>query len=180
MSRVALIVVGACVVLSFALVIAEDEPSYLGMAGCKSCHKGKKTGNQYKSWSEGPHARTYTQLANEESKKIAKKAGVEGDPQKADKCLKCHITAFGVAEARLSSKYKKEEGVTCEACHGPGSGYKKIHYKEGKEEASKKAAFVAKPDEKSCKVCHNPESPTYKEFKYDEKVKAIAHPVPKK
>jgi hypothetical protein len=187
MSRRALVllaVFGLCVALSIALVLADDEeksePKYLGMKGCKTCHKMKKVGNQYNKWKNGPHAKTYTQLAGEESKKIAKEAGVTGDPQEADECLKCHITAFGVEEGRLSKNYKKEEGVTCEACHGPGSDYKGSHKKKGKQEDAKKAGFVAKPDEESCKKCHNKESPTYKEFKYDEKVKEIAHSMPGK
>ena len=180
MSRMALVLLGFCVVLSVALVMADEEPQYLGVAGCKTCHKSKKKGDQYGIWSKGPHAKTYTELGEEKGKEVAKKAGVEGDPQKEEKCLKCHVTAYGVAKERLSSKFKIEEGVTCEACHGPGSGYKKPHYKEGKEEDAKKAGFIAKPDEKSCKKCHNEESPTYKEFKFDEKFKKIAHPVPEK
>ena len=51
MGRIMLLVLGACVVLSVALVLAqdkpeekpaEDKPSYLGMAGWKSCQKNKK------------------------------------------------------------------------------------------------------------------------------------------
>lgn len=177
MSRVMLALLGLCVVFSVVLVMADEEPNYLGVSGCKICHKGEKKGDQFGIWSKGPHAKTYTQLAEEHSKEIAKKAGVEGDPQKAEKCLKCHVTAYGVPKERLDKKYSAEEGITCEACHGPGSGYKKSHIKD--KEGAEKAGFVAKPDAESCKKCHNEESPTYKEFNYEEKVKKIAHPRPK-
>ena len=33
--------------------------------------------------------------------------------------------------------------------------------------------------EKECVKCHNEESPTYKKFVFAEKVKMVAHPVPK-
>jgi hypothetical protein len=34
------------------------------------------------------------------------------------------------------------------------------------------------PDEKTCKTCHNEESPTFAGFEYEEMVKKIAHPIP--
>jgi hypothetical protein len=34
------------------------------------------------------------------------------------------------------------------------------------------------PTEEVCKTCHNEESPTYRPFNYEEKVKVIAHPDP--
>ena len=51
MSRMALVLLGFCVVLSVALVMADEEPQYLGVAGCKTCHKSKKKGDQYGIWS---------------------------------------------------------------------------------------------------------------------------------
>jgi len=178
MSRLLFAVLSICVVFSMAIVIAADEGSYIGFAKCKGCHKSSKVGNQTAAWEKGPHAGTYTQLASDESKEIAKKAGVEGDPQKSEKCLKCHITAYGVADERKADTLTMEEGISCEACHGAGSKYKTLHIK--KKDAAKEAGFIVKPTEESCKKCHNPESPTYKEFKYEEKLKKIAHPKPAK
>ena len=34
------------------------------------------------------------------------------------------------------------------------------------------------PNEETCIGCHNEESPTYKEFKFDEYSEQIAHPIP--
>ena len=39
---------------------------------------------------------------------------------------------------------------------------------------------LMQPTEAVCKTCHNADSPTYKEFKYEEAVKKVAHPLPKK
>jgi hypothetical protein len=178
MKKIALLLAVAVAVfsLSVVLVTAEDESQYVGVSACKSCHKAEKRGDQYTKWSEGPHAKTWTELAEEKSKEIAKEKGIE-DAQKAEECLKCHATAYGLADERKGSKYDIEDGVTCEACHGPGSGYKTVHIKD--KDAAKEAGFVAKPDAEVCKKCHNEESPTYKEFNFEEKVKEIAHPIPK-
>lgn len=178
MSRGVVVLVAVCIALSVALALAGGDKQYIGVAKCKMCHKKAKVGNQYGKWSKGPHAKTYTELAEPKSKEIAKKAGVKGDPQKAPKCLKCHVSAYGLAKERYGKKYTQEEGVSCEACHGAASGYKTSHIK--KKAAAKKAGLIVSPDEASCKKCHNPESPTYKKFNFKEKKKKIAHPMPKK
>ena len=52
---------------------AVPEFQYVGVAGCKTCHKSAKSGEQLKKWQEGPHAGAYATLATEESAAIAKK-----------------------------------------------------------------------------------------------------------
>jgi len=154
----------------------EAKPKYLGMSKCKTCHKGEKRGDQYKIWALSDHAKAYSDLATDKSKELAKKQEIE-DPQKSEKCLKCHTTGYGEAKERFEDSFKIEEGVSCEACHGAASEYIKIHAKD-KEEAKKKG-LIAKPGEELCKKCHNTDSPTYKEFKFDEAKKKIEHPIPK-
>ena len=39
---------------------------------------------------------------------------------------------------------------------------------------------LIEPNEAVCKTCHNPESPTYKEFNFAEKWKMIDHSMPAK
>ena len=79
-----------------------------------------------------------------------------------------------VAEGKKG--YSVEEGVGCEACHGPGSLYKSRKIMKDKE-ASMKVGLII-PDEKTCIKCHNEESPTFKEFKYAEMLEKVAHPYP--
>jgi hypothetical protein len=49
-----------------------------------------------------------------------------------------------------------------------------------KDKVKAQSLGLVTPDEAVCKTCHNPESPTYKEFKFEEYRAKIAHPVPKK
>jgi Zn finger protein HypA/HybF involved in hydrogenase expression len=148
---------------------------YVGATVCKPCHNLPKTGKQFDMWMSKPHAQAYKTLANEQSIALAKKMKI-ADAQKSEKCLKCHITAFGVPDSLLGEKYSVDEGVTCEACHGPGEKYKSMKIMKDKELALKNG--LIEPTEELCVTCHNEESPTYKPFKYAEKVKAIDHSYP--
>ncbi|RQV96719.1 MAG: cytochrome C554 [Calditrichaeota bacterium] len=156
----------------------DKEFSYTGVAKCKMCHSKDKTGNQYAIWQKDKHSKAYETLASEESKKIAKEKGI-ADAQKAPECLKCHVTAYGVDAKLLDKKFKIEDGVGCESCHGPGSGYysnkvmKDIY--AGKLDGA--TVGLIEPDEKLCVTCHNAESPTFKGFDYKKFSAQIAHPV---
>jgi hypothetical protein len=157
---------------------AAPKAQYVGAETCaKFCHKTAKQGEQLKIWQESAHAKAYETLGTDAAKAIAKKQGID-DPQKSDKCLKCHTTAYGASADQLASTYSIEEGIGCERCHGPGSNYKKMGIMKDKEKAI--AAGLIIPDEKVCVQCHNENSPTHKVFKYDEYFKKIAHMIPKK
>lgn len=161
---------------------AEKEFKYVGVKKCKMCHKSKRRGDQYGMWLERGHAKAYTVLASEESKKVAEEAGVEGDPQQAKECLVCHVVAFDAPAEKKESTLTLEEGVSCEACHGPGSEYKgmKVMKQITAGEVNGADYGLVEPTEELCKTCHNPKSPTYKEFVFEEAVKQIAHPIPDK
>jgi nitrate/TMAO reductase-like tetraheme cytochrome c subunit len=129
-----------------------QEATYVGVAKCKICHS-----KQHKVWIGSKHATAFESLKPAEQK----------DP----KCLGCHVTGY-----RQTSQVMPEmAGIQCEACHGPGSLYIKIHPKKDKEGA-KKAGMIAKPDPESCKSCHNPDSPTFKGFDYVTAWEPIKHP----
>lgn len=152
-----------------------------GKATCKSCHLSKKSGAQYKIWEAGPHAKAFETLQSDKAEEVGKKLGVD-NPAASDKCLKCHVTAFGVEDDLKGPKFSSEEGVACEACHGPGSGYKSRKVmKDLYAGTLDPAAYgLIKPvTEKVCVRCHNKESPTYEKFVFEEKFAKIEHPVPK-
>jgi len=167
-------------IFSFTLSFAADA-QYIGAAKCKMCHVSKKSGEQYVIWQNSAHAKAYATLATEEAKAVAKKAGVEGDPQKAAACLKCHVTGFEAPASAKAAGFDQTEGVGCESCHGPGSLYKSMSVMKALAAGTQDAKAVAflKGDEATCKKCHNESSPTYKPFTFAEKLKVIAHPVPK-
>jgi len=150
-------------------------PQYIGAKGCASCHKSKATGNQYASWEATAHARAYQTLGTPAAAELAKKLGIDSDPQTVPRCLACHTTAAGVLKGRLAESFDVAEGVQCEACHGPGSEYSKIQHMIKHETALQVGLEV--PNAKTCTKCHNEESPTFKGFDYTSALKKIAHPL---
>jgi hypothetical protein len=175
--KLTLMVAALALILAAAAVAADAE--FEGVDGCKMCHKKDKSGDQYGKWLEGPHAGAYEALASDAAKAIATEKGL-GNPQEAAECLKCHVTAAGVDPARLGSKYKVEDGVGCESCHGPGSEYKSMKVMKAITAGETDAASVGlvKPTAETCTGCHNEESPTFKGFDFAEYSKKIDHSIP--
>lgn len=160
-------------VMIFA-VSAFGQNKYIGMKGC-TCHKLEKNGNQVKIWEGSDHAKAYKTLLTDKANEIAKKKGLSKPAAESPECLKCHIAGYGKPQDKT---YKIDEGVQCESCHGAASAYKTIHSKpENKEKA--KAAGLVIGDEKTCKECHNSDSPTFKGFNFKEAMAKIAHPLKK-
>jgi hypothetical protein len=158
------------------------EFKYVGVAGCKMCHTTPASGAAHKIWMESKHAKAFEVLATPAALEIAKAKGI-ADPQKADACLKCHVTAHSVPATRLETTFKPHvDGIGCESCHGPGSGYKSMTVMKALNAGTTKPEDVGllKPTEKTCVACHNAESPTFKEFKFTEYYAKIAHPTPVK
>lgn len=155
---------------------AKVEGKYVGAETCKNCHKSKEMGEGYTKWKDSKHAKAFDTLAGDEAKKIAKEKGID-DPQKSEKCVKCHVTAYGVNAAQLGPKFDSKQGVQCETCHGPGEKHVKARMM-AEEGEGVKPGEIGRPDEKTCTGCHNQESPKYKEFKFDERKKQIEHPIP--
>jgi len=158
---------------------AKAEHMYIGATKCKMCHNSAKKGEIYDKWLETSHAKAFEVLASEDALKIAAEKDIE-DPQKADDCLKCHVTGHGAAAELLDKKYDATEGVTCESCHGPGGDYWKNKVMKAITAGEQDGAEVGlvMPDEKTCVGCHNEESPTFTEFKFDEMYAKIEHRVP--
>lgn len=152
---------------------------YEGTQVCGTCHKTEKQGQQLKIWQESKHANAFKTLLTEEANKLSGDVKAVENP----KCLKCHASGHDVADKKLlGPKFKIEDGVQCETCHGPGSAYKTLKVMKDRNEAVKNGLVVWKDNEeieKYCKTCHNPESPTYKEFNFAEMWPKIAHKVPK-
>ncbi|NPA68143.1 MAG: cytochrome C554 [Chlorobi bacterium] len=134
---------------------------YIGASKCKMCHNKAAKGEQYNKWLSGPHSKAMQSL--------------KGDEVNNPECLKCHSTA-GAADPGLIAGITKEEGVSCESCHGPGSAYKSMSVMKDHELSIKNGLIM--PTEAVCKKCHNEESPNYKGFNFEEYYAKIAHPNP--
>ena len=173
---VALAIVGGLMTGLVSDAVAGHE--LIGAPKCKMCHKAK-TGDQWKIWTESAHAGAFTTLGSDESKAIATEMGL-GDPQTEEACLKCHTTQGFLGRdvvVNAKGKYKDDEGVGCEACHGLGSDYKSKKVMSDPE-AAKAAGLVMPKSEEFCVKCHNEESPTFKAFDFAANWEKIEHPVP--
>ncbi|MEX2519133.1 MAG: multiheme c-type cytochrome [Paracoccaceae bacterium] len=100
--------------------------------GASTCHAAAEpwpnssvSQKEYLIWKEkDPHARSYDALGSARAKAIARRLGV-GEPTSTAKCLGCH--ALNLPADRREDTFDITEGVTCESCHGPASGWLGVH-----------------------------------------------------
>lgn len=156
---------------------------YIGAAKCKNCHNIADNGNQHEAWTKSKHAEAFKTLGSDAAKKLAAEKKIE-DAQKADACLKCHVTGFGLEADQFDKKFDKTAGVQCETCHGPGEAHMKARLaaaatEENADPKVRKAVpdgeILIKTGPELCLSCHNADSPSFKNFCYPERLKAIAH-----
>jgi len=151
-----------------------QEFTYIGAAKCKICHKTEKQGQQYPIWEAGKHSKSFQALSSEKTTEVAQAAGVPNPPENPE-CLKCHSPLFEKAPEL------KEEGVTCEACHGPGSGYKKMSIMKDHAESVKNGLVeYSGPEDikKKCLTCHENAHGTA--FDFEASWKKVKHDRPEK
>jgi hypothetical protein len=130
----------------------------------------------YKSWKKTKTANSFEVL--KPGVKAEVKAKLKFDPQKDytkdAKCLECHTTGFGLpggykipepGDSKSAKQAKDNAGITCEACHGPGSRYvpvlKTVMKKKRKytqDELCQLGQF--KVGARVCVTCHNLRNPT--------------------
>jgi len=157
---------------------SQEKYKYIGVEKCaKLCHRGETKGSQLEIWENSKHSKSFVTLATPYAKTILKSLGDEGEPQKSEKCLQCHTTGFGLDKSNFDNTFKIEEGVTCEACHGPGSVYRSLSIMKDREKFLANGGII--PTEKECLKCHNNMAHVVYEFNFDERFKKIAHPIPK-
>ena len=180
-------------ILTVGMVYAQPATAeYVGSKKCKICHSKEEVGSQYSIWENGPHANSMETLKTDAAKAIAKKMGLKVAADQAPECLVCHVTGWGsksgyqLAVDPLDKKAVKVNedlsSVGCESCHGAGSEYKSKKTKAAIADGSitRESVNLLTITEKSCTVCHNKKSPTYKAFDYAVRVKEVAHPAPGK
>ncbi|MBT3231665.1 MAG: cytochrome C554 [Calditrichaeota bacterium] len=166
------------VALLFAVGVAftgDGAHKFVGTKKCKMCHQKAKKGEIFEKWAASAHAKAYHTLGEAAAKEIYTKLGKEGNPQEDPACLKCHVAGYGL-DSTLTVKVVKENGVTCESCHGAGGDYWKKSVMVD-HDASVAAGMVADP-KAGCVKCHNEEAPTFKGFDFEERWKEIKHAKP--
>ena len=153
--------------------LADGEPSYsyVGNQKCKKCHI-----KQHRSWEKTRMAKALEILKPGNNKEQKEKFALDvgKDYTTDEKCVKCHTVGYGKPggyatpdpqDEKAVRKAKELEGVGCESCHGPGSEYIKVFEEILKSKRKYKveelyAIGLRKPDEATCKTCHNEESPS--------------------
>jgi Cytochrome c554 and c-prime len=154
---------------------------YVGVKVCAPCHRSEKAGDQFGIWQKSKHASAYKTLTTAKADEIAKGKGLKKSAAESPECLGCHTVT---ADAKLMDKtFDVKDGIQCEVCHGPGSAYKSMSIMKDHVKALDAGLIAYKDDaaiEKWCKTCHNPKSPSYKEFKFSERWAKIKHSRPKK
>jgi hypothetical protein len=122
-----------------AVAQAGSGGTYMGVASCggTTCH-GRSEGDgpvvrqdeimlwQDPSTAAGAHSRAYAVLQDPRSQVIAQRLGI-GEASRAPMCLGCHATPPGPRGAR----FQQTDGIGCESCHGPASGWLSSHYAVG-------------------------------------------------
>ena len=150
---------------SWSQTLPEDgQDVHLGVASCSSstCHGSiaplvttTVLQNEYSVWSENDkHARAYTVLLNDESKKIAVNLGLES-AETADICLDCH--ADNVPDELRGPKFQITDGVGCEACHGGAERWIEVHKasetREGHQRNLANGLFPTENPKARAKLC---------------------------
>lgn len=167
---------------SLGFLTKDDEKKfgYIGADACGVCHKTEKQGKQLDIWKNSNHAKAYETLLTDEADKIAASMGESTPASKNEKCLRCHTSGYNVEAELIGKKFKIEDGVQCETCHGPGSEYKDMKTMKSRDESIKKGLIIHEDKKDLCINCHNAESPTFVAFNYEEMWDKIKHEVPKK
>jgi hypothetical protein len=113
---------------------------------------------EYVTWSRvDKHARSYKVLFDEQSKRIARNLGLAKPPHQEKICLDCH--AHNVPAALRGERFKFEDGVVCESCHGPAGRWLESHVQDGATHADNLRAGLYPTDDPVaratlCLSCH--------------------------
>ncbi len=118
--------------------ITGEKAVYVGSITCLRCHKGLTTWH-IDRWKDNKF------VTMERVKKA--RDFIEGDEEYRKKCYECHTTGYD----EETGKYL-EEGVTCEACHGPGQLYVYFMSQGKVEEAQRLSKLGFSYD--VCGKCH--------------------------
>ncbi|MBN1880771.1 MAG: cytochrome c family protein [Deltaproteobacteria bacterium] len=163
-----------CIAVAAAFTY-NKEYKFEGASHCAVCHSSSDIGDQYGIWKTSPHSGAYESLFSEESLEYAEEREM-ADPSKNEQCLTCHLTGYDASFELMGPLYRRDDGVSCEGCHGSGGGYAYFSIMMDRELAVKKG-LVASP-ENTCVSCHSGECPFDVPFEFEPFMERIEHPRP--
>lgn len=166
------------ILLPITSILCQSGNTYVGAGTCGMCHKTEKQGSQLSIWQNTAHAKAFETLKSDTANQIAKEKGFLKPASETWDCLKCHVTGYNLDATMLGEKFKIEDGVQCETCHGAGSAYKEMKVMKDKKLAIEKGLIVPDKLEAFCISCHNAESPTFVKMDFNEGWNKIKHNIP--
>jgi hypothetical protein len=115
-------------------VFAVNEPrlrahDFTGEQSCQTsgCHGGGVGKNQTIIWEKkDAHAKAAAILSVARSKNIGTAMGIP-EPSRDARCTVCHSPLESVPAERIAEGVNVEQGVSCEACHGPAEPWLRFH-----------------------------------------------------
>jgi hypothetical protein len=112
---------------------------YIGVGSCvnSGCHGSTEPlnaspvlQNEFYTWlNKDRHAGAYNILLTDRSARIARNMRLKNKAWEENVCLDCHTTNVPVAQ--IAGAVDPEDGIQCEVCHGPASGWRAEHTEEG-------------------------------------------------
>jgi len=128
----------AVLVLLTPLSKAADAPvQYTGPGSCSStsCHGGVQPRtqttvlqNEYSTWTvQDKHARAFSALTGDIGKRMGRILHLE--PETSSRCVTCH--ALDITQAQKANTFDRNDGVSCENCHGASSNWLGPHTTRG-------------------------------------------------
>lgn len=125
--------IAGLIVLASRAVAGDDAPIpyFVGKAVCGECHRHDTSGSHAaRPCSLEPipaHAQAPKLLERKMARSIAALSGIAERPRDSRICLDCHATAADEGPRWTKKTFHQEDGVQCEACHGPGSLHAAYH-----------------------------------------------------
>lgn len=172
-------------------VIAPDAEvgQYLGPATCasSSCHGSTEPRdafevlqNEYFTWlQQDRHSKAHEVLYDEQSRLIARNLGLAGRPVAEPACLACH--ALTPPPEQVGGHLELEDGISCEACHGPAGGWRGPHTEEGwatRDSVARGMVDLSSATTRAelCLACHQGEGVAGSDRRVDHRLIAAGHP----
>ncbi len=150
-------------------------PRYVGSSVCRGCHSDPDGGGRYVHWLRSRHGHAYWRLAADWALFLGRLRPRYRDlesPITDDRCLLCHTTGAQDDDGLFAATFRREEGVGCEACHGPGSEYANPAVMADRDSFLARGGVV--PDERTCRGCHR----ASERFDFATWWPRVAHPLP--
>jgi hypothetical protein len=168
--RPAILVVALSLCLLPVRSASTDTPEpikYIGPGSCAatSCHGSVRPvagsrilQNEYSTWIlQDKHSRAYSALTGDVGERMARILKLGQKAGESKKCLDCH--ALNTTPEQRGRPFELADGVSCENCHGPGSGWLGPHTtKDWPHSKSVELGMVDTRDVRSrtdrCLQCH--------------------------